>query len=192
MAEAKLPAIKFLEGKRVYLRPYQPEDIELVYRSTYQTESRKLTGTQRLFSSTQIEQFTEKAASDNSRVDLVIVQQETDEAVGEVVLNFIDAVNRSANIRIGLFDQRHFNKGYGSEAMSLMLEYGFGYLNLHRIELGVYAFNPRALHVYEKLGFKKEGVRRDMLYYNHRYVDEIVMSILEDEYRALRQPDNLP
>ncbi len=74
-------------------------------------------------------------------------------------------------------------QGYGREALLLMLEYGFGILNLHRIELEAYSYNERALHVYEGLGFKKEGVRREALYYDHEYHDIITMSLLEEEYR---------
>jgi RimJ/RimL family protein N-acetyltransferase len=66
-----------------------------------------------------------------------------------------------------------------------MLDYGFGIANLHRIELDVFAFNERAIRTYEKLGFQREGVKRDMLYYNHQYHDAILMSILEHEFREI-------
>lgn len=69
--------------------------------------------------------------------------------------------------------------------MKLMLDYGFGVLNLHRIELNVFDYNARAMHVYEKLGFKREGVQREALFYDHKYHDSILMSILEDGFRAL-------
>ncbi len=62
----------------------------------------------------------------------------------------MDTVNRSANIRIGIQGSTFRGKGYGTEAMLLMLRVGFVSLNLHRIHLGVYTFNPRAIHVYEK------------------------------------------
>ena len=176
--------IKFLEGTKVYLRPYHDDEAALVYRSTFEPESRRLTGTQRVFTLEQVAQFIQRSRDDSSRVDMVIVTQATDEAVGEVVLNDIDSINRSANIRIGLFAPQHFGKGYGSEAMLLMLHYGFGRLNLHRISLGVYDFNPRAQHIYEKIGFVREGVARDALFYDHHYVDEITMSMLEGEFRA--------
>lgn len=180
--------IKFLQGQKVYLRPYQLEEAAMVYRATFEPEVRKLTGTQVIFTFEQVQQFFQKSQGDSSRVDMVIVTQEGDVPVGEVVLNDINYNNRSANIRILIFAPENFSKGYGSEAMRLMLDYGFGQLNLHRVSLGVYNFNPRAIHVYEKLGFKREGVLRDALFHNHQYVDEIMMSILEDEFRALYLP----
>ena len=175
--------VKFIEGQRIYLRPYEAEDAEIIYRAVYEPEGRRLTGTQRLFSKSGVAGFLEKIAGDDSRADLVIALQENDQAIGEVVLNNIDFFNRSANIRIGLFDPQYFSKGYGSEALLLMLGHGFNSLNLHRIELGVYDFNPRAIHVYEKLGFKKEGVLRDYLFSGGEYHDQILMSILDHEYR---------
>ena len=75
----------------------------------------------------------------------------------------------------------------GTEATRLMLDYEFGMLNLHRIELDVFTINPRALYVYEKVGFIQEGVKRQNWYYDHQYYDSIVMSMLEDDYRALYQ-----
>ena len=57
-------------------------------------------------------------------------------------------------------------------------------LNLHRIELEVLTFNERAIHVYEKIGFNREGIKRDGCYFDHQYYDLITMSILEDEFRT--------
>lgn len=175
--------IKFLEATKIYLRPFDPSDSEHVFRALFSPEGRRLTGTQRIFSQAAIGEFIAGAANDRSRLDLVICTQATNEAVGEVVLNNIDVINRSANVRIAIFDPKDWGKGYGSEALSLMLDHGFGVLNLHRIELGVFTFNERAVHVYEKLGFKREGVLRDSLYYDHQYHDQILMSILASEWK---------
>ncbi|HEX2913430.1 MAG TPA: GNAT family protein [Chloroflexia bacterium] len=190
MLENKPDPIKFMEGKKIYLRPYEPEDSELLYRSTYNPEAMRFTGTQKLFSRSAIELYLGRIADDDSRVDMIIARQDNDQAVGEVVLNSIDRINRSANIRIWLFSPEDYNMGYGSEAMLLMMRHGFGRLNLHRIELGVFAFNDRAAHVYEKLGFRKEGVVRDYLYYDNAYHDQIIMGILEDEFRTLYLQEN--
>lgn len=182
--------IKFLENDKIYLRPYDPSDTEILYHSVYSAIGRKLTGTQRIFSRQAIANFIAKIVQDESRVDLVICSQETNQALGEVVINEIDFTNRSANIRIDLFDEAHYGKGYGTPAMLLMLGHAFGSLNLHRVSLGVYAFNQRAIHVYEKLGFVREGVMRDYLYYDHEYHDQIFMSILDHEFRKLHLKGN--
>jgi RimJ/RimL family protein N-acetyltransferase len=75
-------------------------------------------------------------------------------------------------------------RGLGTEATQLIIGHGFGYLGLHRISLEVYAFNPRAKHVYEKAGFCAEGVLREALRYNDQWIDATVMSILGREWVA--------
>jgi RimJ/RimL family protein N-acetyltransferase len=69
--------------------------------------------------------------------------------------------------------------------MRLMVNYGFKELNLHRIELDVFAFNTRAIRVYENIGFKREGLLRDTLFYDGEFHDTVLMSILEDDWLGL-------
>ncbi|PYE50845.1 GNAT family N-acetyltransferase [Paenibacillus barcinonensis] len=175
--------VKLMETKRIYLRPFETTDVEAYYPSLFDAELRRLTGTQRSFTLAQVERYVESAAQDDSRLMLLIALQGTHEIIGEVVLMDIHAQNRSAHIRVAIDQPAHQGKGYGSEAILLMLDYGFGIANLHRIELEVFAFNERAIRTYEKLGFQREGVKRDVLYYHHQYHDAILMSILEDEFR---------
>ncbi|CAH0119221.1 hypothetical protein PAE9249_01720 [Paenibacillus sp. CECT 9249] len=179
-------AVKLLEGDKVYLRPIGLDDTELYFRMLFHPETRRLTGTKKHFTKEQIRQYIEGKTHDSSTVLLLIALCETDEVIGDIALQDIDATNRNANIRIAIDGSGHQGKGYGSEALHLMLDYGFGILNLHRIELNVFDYNGRAKHVYEKLGFKQEGVQREALFYDHKYHDSIMMSILEDEYRRMR------
>jgi len=175
-----------IDGRDVYLRLAKEFDLDDYYDFLQDTEMIQLTGSQKSFDRKEIAAWLNKIGVLNSdeRVDLLIFLKATNELLGEVVLNEIDTVNRSANIRIGIQGARHRGKGYGTQAMLLMLHYGFNTLNLHRIDLGVYAFNPRAIHVYEKLGFKREGLQRDVLYMNGKFHDMITMSMLEDDFRA--------
>lgn len=66
-------------------------------------------------------------------------------------------------------------------------DFAFEELKLHRLELDVFSFNPRAEKTYLKAGFKREGVLRDAIIYDDKYADDILMSILEDEWRALKE-----
>lgn len=176
--------VRFLEGERVYLRPIGLDDTDWYFRSLYSREGRRLTGTQKHYSREQIQQYIESKAQDSSSVLLLIAQRDNDHVIGDIQIGGIDTFNRNAYIRISIDQQGNQGKGFGSEAMRLMLDYGFGILNLHRIELNVFAYNERAIHTYEKLGFQREGVQRQALYYNHAYHDSILMSMLEEEYRA--------
>lgn len=176
--------VKFLEGKQVYLRPIEAADTDWYFASLYQRDTRKLTGTQKHYSREQIAEYIAGKSKDSSSVLLLIARQEDDSLIGDIAIQGIDPLNRNASIRIAINQDAQQGKGYGTEALLLMLDYGFGVLNLHRIELNVFSYNERAMHVYEKIGFVKEGVQRDALYYEHRYYDSILMSILEDEYRT--------
>lgn len=175
-----------IDGREVYLRLAKESDLDDYYAFLQDPEMIQLTGSQKSFTREEIAAWINKIGHLNSddRVDLLIFLKGTNELLGEVVLNEIDTTNRSANIRIGIQGARYRGKGYGTEAMLLMLQYGFKTLNLHRIDLGVYAFNPRAIHVYEKIGFKREGLQRDVLFLNGKFHDMITMSMLEDEFRG--------
>lgn len=149
--------LKLLEGNRIYLRPPEPQDVEAVYRSLYHPEGRRLTGQNRVYSRQFVGEWLEKVARDPDRRFFIIVKQENDVILGDVEINDIDWYHRSANIRIQLNNEQIYGHGYGTEALGLMLDHGFGILNLHRIQLEVYAYNERAIKAYEKLGFQRGG-----------------------------------
>lgn len=181
--------IRFLEGERVYLRPAGPADVPEYFSTLFNFEMRRLTGTQVVFSLPGVDRYIEKKSQDDSGVLLLIALSDNDTVIGDIALQDIDHMNRNASLRIAMNGDEHSGKGYGPEAIRLMLEYGFGILNLHRVELEVFDYNERAIKAYEKVGFTREGVQRQVLYYNHRYHDSILMSMLEDEYRAKYHQD---
>lgn len=83
------------------------------------------------------------------------------EKIEETVINEIDRKLRCANFRIGLFHGTQRRKGIGTWATEVTRDFAFEQLRLHRLELDVYSFNPRAERAYAKAGFKREGVLRD-------------------------------
>jgi len=176
-----------IEGEKIILRAFRKEDADTLWAGIHNEEFNKLTGSHADFTREQIDAYIARqvARDDDSRASFVIALPDDSRAVGEVVINEIDRDNNSANIRIAMFGDEDVNKGFGTEAMRLMVDYGFKNLRLHRISLGVYAFNPRAIRAYEKVGFKQEGVLRDDLYWDGEYYDSIIMSILEHEWTGL-------
>lgn len=174
---------KGIAGKRIYLRPFTGDDIDWYYEALLQQESNRLTGTKKLFSREVLRNYLDTIASDRERAQFVIALQENDRPIGEIAIMDMDPSNRSGHIRIAIFAEEDCGQGYGSEAMILMLDYGFGMLNLNRIELVVFSYNARAVRAYEKIGFVQEGIQREALYYNHEYHDSILMSILAREFR---------
>lgn len=98
--------------------------------------------------------------------------------VGNVGLHDMDTKNRTAELGIVLGEKEHWGKGLGPSACRTMVRFAFDEMNLHRLDLSVFEFNTRAVRCYEKVGFKREGVRREALFHLGRYHDIIVMGLL--------------
>lgn len=96
----------------------------------------------------------------------------------------IDWTNRSAELGIMIGEKAEWNKGYGAEAMTLLLRHGFETLNLNRLFLRVYAENVRAVRSYEKAGFVLEGRLREAVYKHGKYDDVLMMSVLRSEWQS--------
>ncbi|MDX1993449.1 MAG: GNAT family protein [bacterium] len=177
-----MSAMTMITGQKIVLRPYTSDDAQVIYESVQNPTLRRLTGTHQNFTLEATQRYVASYARAEDRAGWIIAQPESYKALGEVVILDINEDNRSAGIRIAMFGEEHLNKGYGSEAMCLAVDYGFRTLKLHRIELTVYDFNERAIHVYEKIGFKREGVLRDALLYDGEFHDAIIMGVLESEW----------
>lgn len=169
------------QGTTVYLRHVTKADAPQILHSVNDEEIRYFTGTHGTFTLAQIEQHIEKCAVDDTRVDFVVCLTETDEVIGEGAIVEIDEDNQLAYYRIAMFPHI-LGKGYGTEATKLAIRYTFDVLKLNRLQLEVYSHNARAIRSYEKVGFLYEGTRREVLLWDGKYSDEIIMSILRKDY----------
>jgi RimJ/RimL family protein N-acetyltransferase len=116
-----------------------------------------------------------------------VIDNSTEQVVGHISLGSISRKNRAARISrvlVGKTSER--GKGYCKSMIMEILRIGFENLKLHRISLGVYDFNTSAINCYEKCGFVKEGVSRDVLLYEGEYWSLVEMAILEDEWKVLQ------
>ncbi|MER7502879.1 GNAT family protein [Nonomuraea pusilla] len=166
------------------LRPVGPDDAEGLYELMSDPEVRRFTGSHLEPDLEGAKTWYAGRAAHDDRLDLAIVAD--GEYVGEVVLNELDADNLSCSLRIALIGARAFGKGYGSEAITLVLDHAFGATPLHRVSLEVFSYNARARHVYEKLGFVQEGVLRESLRWAGEWHDTLVMAVLRSEWAAAR------
>jgi RimJ/RimL family protein N-acetyltransferase len=179
-----------LTGELVTLRPVEVADVPAMVDALADPESRRLTGTHARFTVDQLRNWAATRAEHDDRLDLTILERATGEYAGEVVLNELDPDNLSCSFRIGLAGPRFFGRGLGTEAARLILAHAFDSVGLHRIALEVYAFNPRARRVYDKLGFRAEGTLRHALRWDGAWVDAHVMSVLGTEWaRHHGRPD---
>lgn len=181
-----------LHGTLVTLRPYVDADLPHLAHAVADSEVQRLTGSshtsagtdsQNRLSEDRLREWYATRNEQTDRVDLMIVDRAADRCVGEVVLNEWDRDNESCNFRI-LLGPGGRDRGLGSEATRLIIDYAFTHLPLHRIGLEVYAFNPRAQRVYEKAGFVVEGRRREALLFDGERIDAIVMSVLKTEWQS--------
>ena len=105
--------------------------------------------------------------------------------VGNVGLWGARAKDRCATLGIAL-GREHVSRGYGTDAMRVIVGYGFREMGLHRIQLSVAPFNPAGIRASEKAGFVEEGRYREAVLHDGRWYDEVLMSILDREWAARR------
>ena len=111
-----------------------------------------------------------------------IVNLETDELIGNCGFTVLDFVNRRAETGIFIGNKSFWNKGYGTEALSLLIDYGFRAFNLHNIMVDVNEDNKGAIRCYEKIGFKHIGIRREALQRNLEILNIVFMDLLKDDF----------
>ncbi len=123
-----------------------------------------------------------QAPADEHPMVIEIKDGENWRPIGNVAFHEINQRSRNAEVGIFIGEKSEWNKGYGTEAMRLMLEIGFNTLNLHRIFLRTLATNLRGIRAYEKAGYIHEGCMRQAEYKNGQYIDMLFMSVLRPEW----------
>jgi len=114
-----------------------------------------------------------------------IVDLSSDEPVGRCMLFNVDHVNRSAMLGIVIGEKTLWGKGYGRDAVSLLLDHAFNLLNLNSVMLGTFSFNRRAIRCYEQAGFQVIGRRREGRIVGAQRFDVVLMDILAAEYTSV-------
>lgn len=181
--ESSMTNARFLESESIYLRPFCSDDAWFFVRWMNHAETRGRIGESYPTSRRGAEEYIDRVNSQKDRLWLAVVRKSDDKVIGETGLLRMYHPWRTADMTIIIPDPEAQGAGCGTEAVTLMLDYAFGYLGLHRIAIGVVGFNHQALSFYRKIGFWQEGVQEDGYYWNHQFHDFIMMRMLEDEYR---------
>ena len=108
---------------------------------------------------------------------------ENGKLIGMTFLKNVNIIDRTAEYAIFIGDTREHGKGYSKEATALTLEHGFKELGLNRIWLKVHEDNVPAIQLYKRFHFKTEGILRESIFRNHRFKNELLMSLLQEEYQ---------
>ncbi len=175
-----------LIGKDVRLRAIEREDIPNFLRWFNDPEVRQFLEMYLPLSAAQEERWFQTLVERQEEIVLA-VEAWVEGAwihIGNAGLHRLDWKNRRATLGIVLGEKRFWNRGHGTEAVRTLLRFAFHELGLHRVELEVYSFNPRAIHSYEKAGFRREGVRREALFRDGRFHDVLIMGLLAQEFQG--------
>jgi len=132
-------------------------------------------------------QWFENVQQRNDIVIFGIRLLENNKLIGTCQLHSIQNIHRSAELQIRLGEVSERSKGYGTEAIDLLLNFAFKDLNLNRVYLHVFSTNIRAIRVYEKCGFIKEGIWRQGAYIDGQYLDVVAMAILKKDWLKVSQ-----
>ena len=109
---------------------------------------------------------------------------ENDELLGNIGFNSLDIINRNGALGVLIGNPKYQRKGYGTEALKLILDYGFSFLNLRNISLSVFEYNEPAYNLYKKVGFKEVGRLRKTLEIMGKTYDVIILDMLNEEFQS--------
>ncbi|MEW5767122.1 MAG: GNAT family protein [bacterium] len=175
----------FIEGEKIYLRPFNESDIEIWYQwfnneeVTYHMDKRRFPNTPEK----QLK-FMKGINASPSDIQLAIVHKKDDELIGTVGLHLIDFINRNADISIVIGEKKYWKKGIGKEACNLVIDHAFNMLNLHKLTAGMVEENMASYNLFVSLGFEKEGVYKEQVFLHGKYRNIVKLGLPKGNYLA--------
>jgi len=173
---------KKVEGERIYLSPMCMEDAEKY--TKWMNDLKVTDGINNSRNVINLESE-KKWIEENSKFgnyNFSIVKKDNNELIGNCSFHDLDKVYGNATVGIFIGEEENRGKGNGTEALKLLIGYGFDYLNLNNIMLTVNSFNEGAIKCYKKVGFKEFGKRRNSVILKNKRYDTIYMDIIREEY----------
>jgi RimJ/RimL family protein N-acetyltransferase len=179
-----------LTGKLVRLSAFDPEEMSKAFQRWNRNSEyvRLLDSSARpMFSPKATQKWMEKELAEMSPAShyFSIRTLADDKLIGEIGLDVINWMSRDAFVGLGIGEPEYWSKGYGSDVMNVLLRFAFTEVNLKRVTLTVFEYNPRAIRSYEKAGFRHEGRKRQSLHREGKRWDELYMGILREEWLEL-------
>jgi RimJ/RimL family protein N-acetyltransferase len=167
-------------GEKVILTGLKPDSIPKILNWVNNPENKVLTGT--VYPISEFEHndwIREKSKSKHEKL-FIIQDLATKTEIGTIGIKNTDFINRNAEIYISIGDEEFRGRGFGTDAVSALVEFCFSTLNLHKLYLHVFEFNLGAIRSYEKAGFIKEGKLKEQHFCKGKYHDVYVMAIIND------------
>lgn len=173
------------KGKLVKLRAYKQEDIEKATEFINDEETKKFLDTSIPFPITKWEEeewIKTRKSNKDFTYDFAIEDLRTGKYIGGCSINECNLKSRNCTIGIMIGDKEYWGKGYGSDALNVLIKFIFEEVNIYKIKLNVFSFNERAIACYKKLGFKEEGLLKNEIYRNGKYCDAIPMALFKENW----------
>lgn len=178
-----------LEGRRIYLRELRPSDVNPHYcrwlndpEVNQYLESRFAPATE-----ASIRSFVQGCSDDSRCILFGIRLSENDEHIGNIKLGPIDPFHRRAEIGILIGEKRLWGKGYASEALSMVVEFAFTRLDLHKLSAGCYSVHENSIKLFTKCGFEIDGVRSQHWRSQDKYVDGILFGLINPRHASRKE-----
>ena len=172
-----------LTGEHIKLRALEPTDVDLIYTWENNTAIWKVSNTIVPFSKETISQFIsyERDIYADKQLRLVICKTEDDKAIGTIDLFDFDMRHQRAGVGVLLADESERKKGYASEALEIVIQYGFTTLMLHQLYCNIPSDNVGSVKLFEKHGFKRMGEKKDWIRSTEGWTDELLFQLIKED-----------
>jgi len=165
-----------LKGEHIYLRALEPSDLDFLYQLENDTSIWEISGTLRPYSKKVLRLYLENAHRDIYEVKQLrlCICNTNDQCIGLIDVFDFDPKNRRAGIGIVIANPENRNKGVGAEALDLLCDYAFSVLDLHQLYANILEENTNSIHLFEKLGFERIGVKKEWIRTSSGFKNEIM------------------
>lgn len=168
---------------RIYLRALEPDDYKVSVKWRNDDEIQNMVGGAKYFVSSEREkEWVHNAIFDNDKLVLAICLVENNEYIGNMIMHDINMLNRSCHISGMIGEKTYWSKGYFNEARMMMLRFAFYERGMERITASPLEDNVASLKSALSCGYKQEGVARQSVYKNGKFHNQILLSILREEF----------
>ncbi|MCL7762844.1 GNAT family N-acetyltransferase [Polaribacter sp. Z014] len=171
-----------LTGKKITLRALEPEDLDFLYQIENNESFWEISHTQTPFSKFILKQYLENAHLDiyeAKQLRLLIEDTSTKRQVGMIDLFDYNPMHKRAGIGI-LIHPKFQKQGLATEALSLLIQYAFSYLNVHQLYANITADNSKSLSLFKKHNFQKVGIKKDWILSEGKFKDEVLFQLIKD------------
>ena len=169
-----------LKGKKIFLRPIRLSDAKRYVKWLKDPDVHKFTTRKPITYKQEIKWIKMQPKNKGERNFAIVTKDKVH--IGSVGLK-IKKQDNKATLGILIGDKKYWSHGYGTDAMRTILKYGFEKLKLHKINLGVFSYNPRAINLYLDMGFEIQGIYKEDIRWKDKYCDLYQMALFNKKWQ---------